>query len=208
VPVLFPQFADTGLLPKHGMARTAQWQPEGDAAYTLHIAAKSYPAWPHACALRIGMHTGPGQLCITLSVRNTGTSTWAWTGGLHPFFAVDDLTRCSLTGLAGVPVQDRYHPAAPHQTAALTWTDAPCERLYAKAPELRLQNGGRTLHLRTTGFTQWMVWNPGTAGAQTLPDLPDDDWRKFVCIEPVCVAQPVVLAPGEVFEGALQVRLG
>lgn len=29
---------------------------------------------------------------------------------------------------------------------------------------------------RVTGFDQWMVWNPGKAGAQALNDLPNDDW--------------------------------
>ena len=208
VPVLFPQFADTGPLPKHGMVRNATWQPDGDAAYTLTITPTSYPAWPHACDLRLSMQAGLGELVITLGVRNTGKSAFTWTGGLHPYFAVVDITQCQLLGLAGLAVQDRYDAAATHQTdETLVFTSAPCERLYATAPALRLQLGEHALHLETSGFTQWMVWNPGLQGAQTLADLPDADWNRFVCIEPVCVNQPVELKPGEVFEGVLRVKV-
>lgn len=48
-----------------------------------------------------------------------------------------------------------------------------------------------------------MLWNPGLVNAQMLADLPPDDWQYFVCIEPVCVSKPKVLAQGEVFEGTL-----
>ena len=58
-----------------------------------------------------------------------------------------------------------------------------------------------------TGFDQWMVWNPGASGAQALSDLPNEDWQKFVCIEPVRVDRPCVLQPGEVFEGTLRAEL-
>jgi glucose-6-phosphate 1-epimerase len=159
--------------------------------------------------LRLSLQTGPGELVITLRVRNTGNSTFTWTGGLHPYFAVADITQCKLLGLEGLAVQDRYDAAATRQTDdALVFSSAPCERLYAQATELRLQTRGHSVHLRTSGFTQWMVWNPGTAIAQTMADLPEDEWKRFVCIEPVCVDHPVVLAPGEVFEGWLQVRVG
>lgn len=208
VPVLFPQFADTGPLPKHGLVRNATWQPDGDAAYTLSITPTSYPAWPHACQLRLGMQTGPGELVLTLGVGNTGNSTFSWTGGLHPYFVVADITRCKLIGLAGLAVQDRYNPLATQQTdEALVFTSAACERLYAAAPALQLELGEHSLQLETTGFTQWMVWNPGLQGAQTLVDLPSTDWNRFVCIEPVCVSQPVVLEPGGSFEGELRVKL-
>ena len=39
--------------------------------------------------------------------------------------------------------------------------------------------------------------HPGKAGAQALNDLPNDDWQRFVCIEPVRVSRPCVLQPGE-----------
>lgn len=208
VPVLFPQFADTGPLPKHGMVRNATWQPDGNTAYTLSIAASSYPAWPHACQLHLGMHARPGELVVTLGVRNTGSSTFTWTGGLHPYFAVADITQCQLRGLAELAVQDRYNPLATHQTEnALVFTSDPCERLYAAVPPLQLELGAHTLQLQTSGFTQWMVWNPGLQGAQTLVDLPVTDWNRFVCIEPVCVGQPVKLGPGGSFEGVLRVKV-
>src|SRR5688500_11788592 len=52
VPVVFPQFASEGPLPKHGFARTATWdvvRAEADAV-TLRLAdsPETRALWPHA----------------------------------------------------------------------------------------------------------------------------------------------------------------
>jgi glucose-6-phosphate 1-epimerase len=70
---------------------------------------------------------------------------------------------------------------------------------------LSLETPIHTLKLSMKGFDQWMVWNPGVTGASALKDLPNEDWRQFVCIEPVCVSRPRLLQPGEFFEGGLHI---
>ena len=50
-----------------------------------------------------------------------------------------------------------------------------------------------------------MVWNPGAEGARDLADLPDADWQRFVCVEPVIVDRPVALAPGQSFTGTFTI---
>lgn len=59
------------------------------------------------------------------------------------------------------------------------------------------------LRMSMSGFDQWMVWNPRTDGARRVADLPDDDWRSFVCVEPVIVSRPNRLAHGQTFAGIL-----
>jgi len=49
------------------------------------------------------------------------------------------------------------------------------------------------------------VWNPGAEGARDLADLPDADWQRFVCVEPVIVDRPVALAPGQSFTGTFTI---
>jgi glucose-6-phosphate 1-epimerase len=214
VPLLFPQFADRGSLPKHGFVRTAPWVLQDDEAasgahslrYSLDIGVTDQPAWPHAARLDLVVELTAQALAVTLQVHNSGISDFSWSGGLHPYFALVDLLGSSLSGLGGLAVQDRYDADFCLQRAdELHWTRQPCERLYAACPPLVLNAGSYRLELRASGFDEWMVWNPGEA--ESLADLPAGDWRRFVCVEPVCVSRPVPLAPGESFTGSLRVAL-
>lgn len=214
VPVLFPQFADRGPIKKHGFARDLPWQLVEQGAHAgghrvvcrHHIHPGDQPNWPHSAQLVLTAQLTANALHMRLQVRNTGNTTFAWTGGLHPYWATADLCASQLLGLQGAAVQDRYNPHKTTQTeTAVSWHGDEFECLYDTQAPLQLQTPTHTLQLSVTGFDQWMVWNPGKAGAQTLKDLPNDDWQRFVCIEPVLVNRPSVLQPGEAFEGALDV---
>jgi glucose-6-phosphate 1-epimerase len=216
VPVLFPQFADTGPLPKHGWARNLPWDCVAQTATSSHFrlvaAPGAHATWQHHCTLDLHTTVGPGSLHQTLSVHNTGSQAFGWTGGLHPYWALDDLRGCKVSGLGGLAVQDRYDASLTQQPPGdMAWTEAqgqqPLERLYGNCPPLVLHTGAGRVALAATGFTQWMVWSPGATGAAALPDLPPEDWRRFVCIEPVCVSQPVAMAPGATFVGTLTATL-
>lgn len=202
VPVLFPQFAERGPLPKHGLVRTAIWnleeRPTGllgtqRVRYSLAIEPGAFPVWPHAARLRLTIESKLDALVVVLQVTNTGSSTFNWTGGLHPYFAVQDLLACSISGLAGLELQE--------------FSGQPFEQLFNSCGSLALNAGGYSLRLSATGFDQWMVWNPGATGATALSDLPAGHWQQFICIEPVCVDRPVVLAPGETFDGRLCIEV-
>lgn len=214
VPVLFPQFADTGLLPKHGLVRIAQWElleeqmAKGSHSlrYGLEIFQDDYSTWPHAVKLNLVAVVTPEAVFFELKVVNTGLSSFSWTGGLHPYFALQDVLQSSLSGLGGLGVQDRYDRDVLRQSQGdVRWNHQPFERLYAECPTLTLNTGNYSLRLSASGFDQWMVWNPGEEGGNALADLPAGDWRHFVCVEPVCVVRPVLLAPGETFEGSLRI---
>jgi glucose-6-phosphate 1-epimerase len=217
VPVLFPQFADRGLLPnlpKHGLVRTAHWalldeqraQDSHSLRYGLDIQQNNYPTWPHAARLTLRVEAAPDALLFSLQVVNTGGTSFSWTGGLHPYFAVQDVLKSGLSGLAGLGVQDRYDLDFPSQPQDhIQWTQQPFERLYDGCPPLVLNTGSHLLQLSASGFDQWMVWNPGEMDGNALADLPAGDWRRFICVEPVCVARPVALAPGDIFEGSLRI---
>ncbi|WP_249931126.1 D-hexose-6-phosphate mutarotase [Ramlibacter sp. 2FC] len=215
VPVLFPQFAELGPLPKHGFARTSQWEltqesrsgAKHNIQYTLDLRPDQQASWPHGARLEMHAQLAPNVLCLRLMVTNIGDTLFSWTGGLHPYFAVEDLEACSVAGLSGLRVKDRYDASVVLEPEEpVRWGRQPLERLYDAAPALTLRTGRQQLELSTTGFDQWMVWNPGEAGGNALADLPDGDWRRFVCIEPVRVDRPVELAPGATFTGSLQVR--
>lgn len=190
VPVLFPQFAQHGPLPKHGFARNRDWtlheSPDGTCVAALDIAATDHPAWPHAASLRLITRVGDIMEQV-LRIENTGDTPFTFTGGLHPYWWVGDVAAVSLAGLAvsglGLREVDEWHAVA--------------------APVI-LREGGRELRLAQEGFEGWQVWSPGPE--HCLGDLPPADWRRFLCVEPV-IMTPRRLAPGEVFEGVLRVAL-
>lgn len=199
VPVLFPQFANHGSLAKHGFARNRSWQLVAEHAdamgatvtYRLDIAQHSETDWPHSAKLTLVAQTSATHFAMELSVLNTGSTAFQWTGGLHPYWQVPDVCTARLMGL---DVQEQ----------GLGFDEAGIEQLFPARGQLALVAGTRCLTLTTQGFDEWMVWNPGVGGAAVLTDLPPGDWQRFVCIEPVRVSRPVDLQPGEAFTGTMK----
>ncbi|WP_298231502.1 D-hexose-6-phosphate mutarotase [uncultured Azohydromonas sp.] len=216
VPVLFPQFAEYGPLLKHGFARNRDWtllEHGADGArerlhYVLEITPEDFAGWPHAARLELEVLARESRIDFSFTVLNTGHDEFSFTGGLHPYFAVDDLLQVRVEGLQGLAASDRYQPGFTRQDeSVLRFGEAIFERLYDGCPALTLSDGARRIRLSASGFDQWMVWNPGREEATKLKDLPDGDWRKFICIEPVCAGRPVIIGVGKKFSGAMEIQM-
>jgi glucose-6-phosphate 1-epimerase len=216
VPILFPQFADRGALPKHGFARNASWQcvdeVQGESLskshYHLNITPHLLSDWPYHASLDLWVSLTDTELSLHLQIVNCGKDSFTWTGGFHPYWSVDDLLDTQITGLQNIPCEDRYAPECKlDQSPKLTFTGAMVERLYLAAPSLELINRERSLLLECEGFSQWMVWNPGAQGERDFADLPPGDWRHFVCIEPVIASTENHLLPGQIFTGKLRATI-
>ena len=214
VPVLFPQFADRGPLPKHGFARKLLWNVIADdfsgdkqfITFELNTRVTGVTEWPHHARLCLTVNASIENCTISLTIQNLGPSTFSWTGGLHPYFRVCDLRATRINGLGNLPVEDRYNPILRYETSnGPSFTGEAFERLYCDAPDIELLDGTRHLTLRSQGFSEWMVWNPGYEGARDMPDLPYEDWSKFVCIEPLIARTPLILEPGKSFMGLLSI---
>ena len=49
----------------------------------------------------------------------------------------------------------------------------------------------------TQGCQPVVVWKPGSEGARSMADVPDDGWQDFFCIEAANAGPDVIaLAPG------------
>lgn len=215
VPVLFPQFADRGPLKKHGWARDVDWSLVEEVIaphnhrlqWRVQLDHRTHPDWPHSANLVVSAEATEDALTLELRITNTGNSVFCWTGGLHPYWAVDDIRACAIGGLQGAPVQNRFNPEQSQEAGErLHFTDEAFEVLYDTPAPLTLALGQRMLRLTMTGFDQWMVWNPGAMDARNMADLPDGGWHRFVCIEPVRIARPGRLRSGETFVGRLRAQ--
>lgn len=192
IPVIFPQFAGSGPLAKHGFARNLPWRVLRETADAVEaelvIAAGARADWPHAATLRLRVTQDRPGFTQQLEVRNDGDTAFAFSGGLHPYWAVDDLAAVRVSGV-------------PTPGLGVAGIDA----LHAGGGEVVMREGARVLRLTQQGFEGWQVWTPGPGHA--LTDLPPEDWRRFLCIEPVLMT-PRALRPGEIWTGLLSASAG
>lgn len=206
VPVVFPQFADYGALPKHGFARDRVWRVTVDedertdrTTLRLEDDGDTRALWPHAFACDLVVALEDDRLAIELHVENRDAAAFEFCAALHTYLYVDDVSAVRLEGLGGMRYRDRTnHDGVAVAPAGALIVSGEIDRIYADAPRrLVVAEPGRRLAIEADGFPDVVVWNPWKEKARLLPDLPDDGWRQMLCVEAAAVVVPLRLAPGE-----------
>jgi glucose-6-phosphate 1-epimerase len=201
VPVIFPQFNERGSGMRHGFARVSDWAlvdsgGEDGAAFAVFalephdLAAGHAQAWPHDFLLQLRVQVGAGKLAMALEVRNRGSEPFSFSAALHTYHLVDRIGEVRIDGL---------------RDGQLAIGDMLDEIFYGIDGRIALHTGSATLELEQDGFTDAVVWNPGAANAAALADLADDEYQRFVCIEPA-VIEPVVLKAGQEWRGQYRIK--
>lgn len=215
IPVVFPQFAELGPLPKHGFARTRPWDwvsgPDEDRVrLRLQADADTLAIWPFAFTAELTVELGEHTLRVELEVGNPGTEAFTFSGALHTYFRVADAAEVALLGLEGVRYRSRQEGVdGGVDRSPVVGFAGEVDRVYLDAPEelvLRDAAGGRELRIGQTGFRDVVVWNPGAEKAAALPDMLGGEQREMVCVEAAQVGEPVRLEPGTVWRGAQVLR--
>ena len=201
VPVIFPQFAERGAGMRHGFARVSNWELagsgiDGDAAWAEFalaprmLAEPVRQAWAHDFTLLLRVAVRANELAMTLTVRNEGAASFPFSAALHTYHLVPDVCAVRIEGISSdeISIIDKLDEVYPHVTGRAT-----------------LATGERTLQLEQDGFLDAVVWNPGAADTAALSDMADDEYKRFVCIEPALL-EPHTLAPGEAWTGTYRVR--
>ncbi len=201
VPVVFPQFADQGPLPKHGFARVAEWAApeveEARATLVLTDSPESMSLWPHTFLTSLAVELHADALELRLDVFNRGGDPFEFTAALHTYFRVADVREAAVLGLRGVSFHDKELDRDRAQEEEELRVAGPLDRVYRNAPDtLRIRDGARTVVLEKEGFPDAVVWNPWTEGAAKLPDMADDEYLEMLCVEAGAVAVPVRLEGG------------
>lgn len=190
VPVIFPQFGATGKLPRHGLARMADWQPLQDrlALQWSHSAATT-ALWPNNCRCEIAFDFLPNGLQLNLTVTNTGkhsgTGPLTFSAALHSYLAA---TAHEAT-IAGFAQEASPLPLRGHMD----------DMLFDVPPVLDIHTGTHRLKTTRKGFSDLVLWNPGTE--QGMADLPAGEASKFVCVEAAQLSA-VELAAGQSWRGS------
>lgn len=203
VPVIFPQFAERGTGMRHGFARVSTWRVGDsgtgeDGAFAVFVlthadlAPAMAEAWPHGFELRLKVALEGETLSLSLDVRNSGDDAFAFSAALHTYFAVDAIGQVRIRGVQ--PDELRI--------------DDKLDQIYRDVKgAVTLGQPGAALTLTQDGFRDAVVWNPGAADSAALADMEDDEYQRFVCIEPALI-DPVTLRPGAAWRGGHRIRAG
>lgn len=210
IPVIFPQFADFGPLPKHGFARTQAWtlidsQSTGTAA-TARLSmvhnAETTATWPHQFALDLVVSIGGYGLGVELAVRNTGAAAFHFTAALHTYLALDDIEATTVLGLADRPYTGAAGGIERVDGNVALKIHGEIDRIYrAVAGSVVVKEGHHETEVAASGFPDVVVWNPGQVRGAGLADLEPDGYRRMLCVEAAVVATPITLGPAGVWQG-------
>ena len=202
VPVIFPQFSERGNGLRHGFARVSTWRVldqgvQDGAAFAVlglnqaDLAPELASAWPYPFELSLRVTVQGAMLMMLLEVRNTGQQPFPFAAALHTYHQVEDVEAVRIEGVQRetLAITDKLDQVFEHIPGAITF-----------------DTGSDTLHLQQGGFTDAVVWNPGAADAAALPDMEDEEYRRFVCIEPALLG-PQVLEPAGSWKGEYRVTV-
>ncbi|MGE0115141.1 MAG: D-hexose-6-phosphate mutarotase [Steroidobacteraceae bacterium] len=211
IPIIFPQFAGLGALPKHGFARTAQWQQvSGTAAsvdsvlFHLRDSEATHAIWPYPFMAEYAVTLGRDTLVIKLSIHNTGQQMFTFTAALHTYLRVRNVDDVAIMGLQGLHYRDSAVGGMDALEAASALRIAgEVDRIYfgASRPIQVREPGQRAVECSATGFADAVIWNPGAVKAAALNDLEPEGYRHLLCVEAAAIEQSVALLPGSSWSG-------
>jgi glucose-6-phosphate 1-epimerase len=206
IPLVGPWFGpgrDLARPVKHGWLRNVRWDlvsaraEDGTAEVTLRTPEDAVAVRAEV-VFRIG-----AQLDVDL-VLTAGPRRVELEAALHTYLAVGDVREIRLGGLVGADfldnTRDLVADVMPDQPLELSGaTDRIVERVGAVTLEdASAPGGGRRVVSTPRGTSRTIVWNPWDEGARGMADIPDEDWPRFVCIEPAVAKDGfVALEPGD-----------
>lgn len=215
VPIIFPQFASMGALPKHGFARVQEWtllragrtrKGQGEAQLRLTASSETRMRWNHAFQATLVVTVEGMSLSLALSVLNEDIAPFQFTAALHTYLLVNDVREASVRGLQGVRYRDAAAGNEEGRQGEAELEAGPgggeLDRIYFDvAAPLEVRDALRRTRVAMTGFTDVVVWNPGEKRAATLTDLEPGGWLRMLCVEAAAIGAPVRLNPGERWTG-------
>eukprot|EP01089_Gocevia_fonbrunei_P008959 TRINITY_DN2080_c0_g1_i1.p1 TRINITY_DN2080_c0_g1~~TRINITY_DN2080_c0_g1_i1.p1 ORF type:complete len:298 (-),score=57.62 TRINITY_DN2080_c0_g1_i1:30-923(-) len=208
IPVIFPQFSDAGPLPKHGWVRNVNWtvvkQESSTVTFELTDDEESLKIWPHKFRLQIDVTIGHNdkqgaylhQECRFRSEDITQDAPTFFTTALHTYFAVEDVRKIQITGLrkSSDPLfyldntQGRSKSEEERNELDLS---GEIDRIYLNTGDtIIIHDINRDIIVEKKGFKDATVWNIWEQKAKNMADLGENEWLKYVCIEPCLFTPP------------------
>ena len=215
IPVVFPQFANTGPLPQHGFARKSEWKVvddgnSGEESSSVRLELeddhRTRELWDHHFRTELQVTIDDKTLEVKLTATNTGDDIFTFTAALHTYIAVADIREAAIRGLTGKWYLDKTQGGIETKDEAkkLVISDE-TDRVYLKAPkkiEVEDRGNDRRIEVRATGFKDAVIWNPWVEKVTGFIGLGTEDYLRMICVEAAQIGSPVELKPGASWSGA------
>ncbi|AIY43835.1 Aldose 1-epimerase [Collimonas arenae] len=212
VPVIFPQFASEGPLPKHGFARLSLWtlletstQIDGSGLLRLALSdsEETRRVFPHAFSLELRIEFSGQALNTELIVTNNGDQPFDFTCALHTYLSTL-LAETAIYGLAGNEYRDSVDGRRIKRADQdVLHIKEEVDRVYFSVDKpITLSDHKHSVIASQTGFVDAVVWNPWENGCAKIADLMLDSYQHFVCVEAATIQHPVTLTPKAIWRGS------
>ena len=216
IPVIFPQFAALGTLPKHGFARTAMWQQvtpspvsgvalaQDVALFEMRSTAATLALWPHAFLAQLRVILSAITLELELTIHNTDDKPFLFTAALHTYLRVSQIADVGVQGLRGVYYRDSVTATSGClEVADVLRIKGEVDRIYQQAPALlEVDDTTRRIRIEHQGFVDAVVWNPGEEGGAKMADMEECGYAHMLCVEGGVIVDPIWLQPGAQWRGS------
>lgn len=207
IPLCWPWFGPdptSSGKPQHGFVRTMLWNvlatkalPDGSTQLRLGLRDndESRTLWPYPfmleCVVTVGLH-----LSVELMVLNTGTETWQYTGALHSYFGIDEITDITVRGLEGLRFIDKVDQGAIKVEDGAVTVSMETDRIYIDSTSVCTIEDpglGRRILVQKVGSQSTVVWNPWAEKSQQMSDMCDEEYHSMVCVETTNAGSDVVV---------------
>jgi len=213
IPICFPWFGphvSDPQKPLHGFARISNWDvtrtgilKNGDVQLqlTLKDSPQTRKLWPYSFQNDLTITVG-NSLSISLSCQNTGKAVFTYADALHTYFSVSDIDNVRLHGFKGYKYYDGLENGAikTQTEEVLIIQKEESRRYFEFTDDCIIEDLGfsRKIHIKKYGSRVTLIWNPWSETAKKIPDMPDDGYKKMLCVESVNSNDNVItLKPGE-----------
>ena len=210
IPICWPWFGSDpkGLgRPSHGFVRNGLWAVSGTQAasefetkiklrYLETKQSKSFWQQPFSLNLKF-----PSRNTLTpeLTTRNTGDKIFSITQALHAYLNVGNINQMQILGLDGIKYTDNLnlwsHAKTPNGCGH-------CYRgsrthLHKRKKRVNYYDSvfNRQIRIASSSNKTAVVWNPWTTKSEKLPDLENDGYQRFICVETGNVVTDLVEIP-------------
>ncbi|CAN8073366.1 unnamed protein product [Agarophyton chilense] len=217
IPICFPQFGKKGPLRQHGFARNSFWTHDesfspSDGSPSLRFTLSDTEEtrnsdWGHAFEVAVVISLSPDGNSLFLKMEVTNNNLYApfsFTTALHSYFCCESQDTV-LTGYSGLTYEDNLESGKTNVQDGDIHFGKEVDRVYLGTKD-ELSMPTANLIIIKQNMPDAVVWNPYVEKTTALSDMPDDDWRKFICIEPGRIADPAIVAAKETWTGAVTFR--
>lgn len=196
IPVCWPWFGGhptDASQPSHGFARISEWQLEkvelaADGAHVIVLGLSdneiTRQMWDFSFKAELTVRVGT-ELKVELMMRNCDKQPFDISAALHNYFAVDDISQVTVSGLANCSYLDTVDNNHKVQAGDITFP-AETDNVYLDTAATAIIHDAakqRKISIAKNGSNSTVVWNPWLAKATRMPDFGDNEYLQMLCVE-------------------------